>query len=314
MAFEMPTLTYTGKIHEIKLGKEGQAVTVGGETAYSFYTFEGTIPNPPKVAIQVLDHEPDNWAPAAVEPWKDVINDPVAWALKAQDEYKADMISLWLLSTDPNGMNRSAEEASEITKKVADAISVPLIVWGTSSDEKNIEVLCKVAEDCSGYNLILGPVTESSYKQIGARAIANQHKVVATTPLDINLAKQLNILLINLGVPESSIIIDPNIGGLGYGMEYAYSVIERIRQAGLTQQDDKLQFPVIAVMAEEVWKVKEAKVSEEEEPKLGSPKERAVMMEVITAVSFILAGADMLVLRHPDTLKEVRDLVSELLE
>ena len=313
MAFEMPKLNYTGNIKEIKLGKEGAAVPVGGENTFPFYTFEGEIPNKPKIAIQVLDHKPESWAEAAIEPWKDVLDDPAAWAKKAQDEYKADMIMLWLASIDPNGMNRSAEEASEITKKVADAIDVPLIVWGLANNAKTSEVLCKIAEDCSGYNLILGPVEEGNYKQIGARAIGNQHAVIASTPIDINLAKQLNILLINLGVPESSIVIDPTTGGLGYGLEYSFSVAERIRQAALTQQDDKLQFPIISNLAEEVWKVKEAKVSAEENPALGDAKERAFTMEVLTAISMLSAGADILVMRHPDSIKEIRELTDALL-
>ncbi len=313
MAFEMPKLNYTGNIKEIKLGKEGAAVPVGGESTFPFYTFEGEIPNKPKIAIQVLDHKPEAWADAAIEPWKDVIDDPAAWAKKAQDEYKADMIMLWLASIDPNGMNRSAEEASEITKKVADAIDVPLIVWGLANNEKTSEVLCKIAEDCAGYNLILGPVEEGNYKQVGARAIGNKHTVIASTPIDINLAKQLNILLINLGVPETSIVIDPTTGGLGYGLEYGFSVAERIRQAALTQQDDKLQFPIISNLAEEVWKVKEAKVSAEENPALGDAKERAVTMEVLTAVTMLTAGADILVMRHPESIQAIRELTDALL-
>ena len=164
----LPQVKYSGSIREIKIGKPGAEVTLGGETGYSFLSFEGKMPNAPKLALQVLDIEPEEWAEEALEPFKDVLGDPVAWAKKCVDEYKADAVCLWLAGTDPNGKNLSAEHAAEVAKKVADAVDVPLIVWGTSSDEKNTEVLKAVCESCEGKNIVLGPVTENNYKQIGA--------------------------------------------------------------------------------------------------------------------------------------------------
>jgi len=309
MAFEIPKIEYTGKIREIELGKEGQKIKVGGESAYPFYIFEGQMPNPPRIAIEVWDMEPEEWAEAAIEPYKDVINDPVAWAKKVTDEYKADMVALQLVSTDPNGQNRGADEAAEIVKQVADAISVPLIVWGSNNAEKDMEVLRKVAEVCEGKNLILAPVVEGNYKQIGATAIGYKHTVVASTPIDINLAKQLNILLENLGVPESSILIDPTTGGLGYGLEYTYSVMERLRMAALTQQDEKLQYPMVCNLAKEVWKTKEAKLPSD--PLMGDAKKRGILMEAITATVLLLAGADILIMRHPDAINLVREIIKD---
>ena len=169
----------------------------------------------------------------------------------------------------------------------------------------------KVAEACEGKNLILGPVTEGNYKQIGATAIGYQHTVIASTPIDINLAKQLNILLSNLGVPDERLIIDPTTGGLGYGLEYTFSVIERLRMAALTQQDDKLQFPIVCNLAEEVWKTKEAKTGDD--PKLGDAKKRGISMESITAVTLLMAGADILIMRHPESMERVRNIIKELL-
>ncbi|MBW2554980.1 MAG: acetyl-CoA decarbonylase/synthase complex subunit delta, partial [Deltaproteobacteria bacterium] len=282
MAIDVPKVSYNGTIREIALDKDGKVV-VGGESAYPFYGFEGAIPREPLIAIQVLDYAPDDWAEALVEPYKDVINDPVAWAKKAQDVYKADIIHLWLKSTDPNGLNRGAEEAAEIAKKVSDAVSVPLIVWGSSNEEKDVEVLRKVAEVCGDKQILIGPVAEGNHKQLGAAALAYNHLVVANSPIDINLAKQLNILLNNLGLPLERIIIDPTTGGVGYGLEYSYSVMERIRQAALTQNDDKLQNPFIANLAEEAWKTKEAKTPDD--PKLGDAGKRGVMLESMTAIS-----------------------------
>lgn len=312
MAFEIPKIQYTGRIKEITLGRGDKAVTVGGETSYPFHLFEGQMPHKPKIAMEVYDKEPEEWAEAALEPFKGVTGDPVAWAKKCVEEYKADMIALQLLSTDPNGLNRPAEEAAETVKKVAGAVDVPVIVWGSDNDEKDAEVLRKVSEVCEGENVVIGPVVEGNYKVVGAGAIGYKHTAIASTPIDINLAKQLNILLGNLGVPDEQIIVDPTTGGLGYGIEYTYSVMERDRMAALTQQDEKLQFPMLCNMAREVWKTKEAKLSAEEEPTLGDPRKRGILMEAITAVLLLLAGADVLIMRHPDAVKLVRDYIEDM--
>ncbi len=310
MPVEFPKQQYTGNIREINLGKGDKQLLVGGETAFPFYTFEGKMPHPPKIAIQVLDYTPDDWAEACVEPYRDVLGDPVAWARKAQDEYGADMIQLWLKSTDPNGLNRPADEAAQTAKAVASAVSIPVIVWGCANADKDAEVLKKVAEVCAGMNIIIGPVVEANHKQLGAQALAYNLTIVANTPIDINLAKQLNILLNNVGVPLEKIIVDPTTGGLGYGLEYTFSVMERIRQAALTQNDDKLQCPFLCNFADEVWKTKEAKMPSD--PKMGDAKQRGVLMEAITAVTVLLAGADILVMRHPEAIEQVRNYVAEL--
>jgi acetyl-CoA decarbonylase/synthase complex subunit delta len=312
VAFEIPKIQYTGNIKEITLGKGDKAVTVGGESSYPFHLFEGEMPHKPKIAMEVYDTAPDDWAEAALEPFKGVTDDPVAWAKKCAEEYKADMIALLLRSTDPNGLNRPAEEAAETAKKVADAVDIPVMVWGSDNDDKDAEVLRKVSEVCEGGNLVIGPVVEGNYKIVGAGAIGYKHTAVASTPIDINLAKQLNILLGNLGVPDEQIIVDPTTGGLGYGIEYTYSVMERDRMAALTQQDEKLQFPMLCNMAREVWKTKEAKLPESEDPTLGDAKKRGVLMEAITAVLLLLAGADVLVMRHPEAIALVRDYIEEM--
>jgi CO dehydrogenase/acetyl-CoA synthase delta subunit len=306
----LPKVNYSGEIREITLGKAGAEMVVGGETGYSFYSFEGKTPNVPKLALQILDIEPEEWPPGALEPYKDVVGDPVAWAKKCVDEYKADAICLWLAGTDPNGKDLSAEHAAKVAKEVGEAVNVPLIVWGVSSDEKNTETLKAVCEACAGMNLVIGPLTENNYKQIGAAAIAYKHVVAANSPIDINLAKQLNILLENLGVPTDKVLIDPTTGSVGYGMEYCYSIMERIRQAALTQNDEKLQYPIISNIAEEVWKTKEAKLSVDEEPKIGEALVRGINLEAITGVSVLQAGADLLILRHPKTLEHLRMYLS----
>ena len=312
MVFEIPKTAYSGKIKEITLGKGGKAVTVGGETCYPFYLFEGEMPNLPRIAMEVFDCPPEEWPEAALEPFTGVTDDPVAWAKKCVDQYGAEMICLQLLSTDPNGLDRGADEAAEVVKKVAEAIDVPLIVWGTANHDKDTEVLRQVAEICQGRDLILGPVEEGDYKRIGAAAIGYHHTVVASTPIDINLAKQLNILLGNLGVPDDLLVMDPTVSGIGYGLEYAYSVMERDRMAALTQQDEKLQFPLICNVGKEVWKTKEVKISLEEEPKLGDTKKRGILLEAMSAMCLLLAGADVLIMRHPEAIKLIRETIAEL--
>jgi acetyl-CoA decarbonylase/synthase complex subunit delta len=312
MAFEIPKTKYSGQIKEITLGKGDGAVTVGGESCYPFYLFEGDMPYLPRIAMEVYDCPPEEWAPAALEPFAGVTDDPVAWAKKCIEDYGAEMICLQLLSTDPNGQNRPADEAAKVVKKVADAIDVPLMVWGTANHDKDIEVLRAVAELCQDKALILGPVEEGDYKKIGAAAIGYKHTVVASTPIDINLAKQLNILLGNLGVPDNLLVMDPTVSGIGYGIEYCYSVMERMRMAALTQQDAKLQFPIICNIAKEVWKTKEVKIAEKDDPKLGDAKKRGILMEAMSCMVLLLAGADVLVMRHPEAIKLVREMIADL--
>jgi len=222
MAFEVPKTAYSGKIREMKLGSGDKAVTVGGESCYPFYLFEGEMPRSPRIAMEVWDMPPPDWAPAALEPFEGVTDDPVSWAKKCIGDYGAEMICLQLISTDPNGLDRSADEATAVVKKVADAINVPLIVWGTANHDKDTEVLRQVCEVCQGKNLIVGPLEEGDHKKIGAAAIGYHHTVIASTPIDINLAKQLNILLGNLGVSDEMIIVDPTVSCIGYGIEYCY--------------------------------------------------------------------------------------------
>ncbi|NVM23646.1 MAG: acetyl-CoA decarbonylase/synthase complex subunit delta, partial [Desulfobacterales bacterium] len=240
------------------------------------------------------------------------IQDAAAWAKKCVESYGAEMVALQLASTDPNAQNTPAEQAVEMTKKVAAAVEVPLIVWGSGNLDKDTEVLRMIAEACAGENLILGPVEEGSYKILGAAAIAYKHTIAASTPIDINLAKQLNILLGNLGVPDERILVDPTVASLGYGLEYCYSVMERDRMAALTQEDERLQFPIVCNLAKEVWKIKEAKLGQQDAPLLGDPAKRGILLEAMSALMFLLAGADILVMRHPDAVKLIRGMIQDL--
>lgn len=305
---------YNASVRNITFGKEGNTVTVGGASSYPFYLFEGEMPNKPKVAMEIWDMEPEEWPEAATAPFKDVINDPPAWAKKCQDEFGADIIVLQLKSTDPNGQDKSPDDAAAMVNKVLDTINVPLVVWGTANTQKDEEVLKVVCEKTQGRGLTIGPVEEKNHKGIGAAAMGFGQTVISSSPIDVNIAKQVNILLENLGVGMDKVIIDPTTGGLGYGMEYGYSVMERLRMAGLVQGDDKLQGPLINNLGNEVWKSKETKQTVEEAPTLGDPEKRGILMECVGAVSYLLAGSDIIIVRHPETARLIRtyiDLMSD---
>ncbi len=303
MGLEIYKESYTGNIKEITLGKGDNAVTIGGQACYPFYSFEGDMPNKPVIAMEVWDMEPDEWPEAALSHFKDVLSDPAAWAKKCVDEFGAKLIVLQLKSTDPNGLNASPEDAAATVKKVLDAIDVPLIVWGTNNIEKDEEVLKKISEETHGSNLVLGPVEDKNHKGIGASAMGYGHTLIASSPIDINLAKQVNILLENLGMPMERLIVDPTTGGLGYGLEYTYSVMERLNMAALTQGDDKLQLPMINNLANEIWKCKEAKQTVDEAPILGDPERRGILMEAVGAVIYLMSGASVLIMRHPEAIR-----------
>ncbi len=311
MALEPVKETYSGKIREVTIGAGDKAVTVGGAAVYPFHGFEGEVGNPPRVAWEMWDAGAgEAWPDAVKEPFKDVLDDPAAWAKKLQDEFGAEIISLRLQSIDPNGMDASAESAVETVKKVVEAIDVPLIVCGTWNTAKDQEVLRAVADALDGKNVAICPLEEGSYKSVGAGIIASGNAAVTSTPIDVNLAKQLNTLLGNLGVKDQKILMDPTTGGLGYGLEYTFSVMERDRMAALVQQDDKMQQPLVNFVSFETWKAKESRM---EDDTMGPPKERGVAIEAVTAVVCLMAGSDIVVMRHPDAIAKVKEFINELI-
>jgi acetyl-CoA decarbonylase/synthase complex subunit delta len=312
LSFQINTVKYAGKINQTPLGT--QKVTLGGQEAYNFHDFEGKLPNKVKLALQVWDTDPGDFYEGPLgDAFAGVLNDPGAWAKKAV-EYGADIVSLHLKSSDPNDKNTGPDEAVASVKKVIEAVDVPVIVFGVDNADKDKDTLSAVAAAFSGKNLILGPVSDKNYKAVGAQALAYGHTVIARTPIDVNLAKQLNILLMDLGITPDKIIIDPNTGGLGYGMEYCYSVMERINMAALIQSDDKLQQPIINILGEEIWKTKETHQPTTEYPTLGDRTCRGVLMEVTEAVALLSAGTSLLVMAHPTSLQMVRKYIDMVID
>jgi len=300
MEYKAPVDSYTGKVREVTIGHGAKALKIGGENALPFHFFdEGSAPNPPRFALQVFDSKPEGWAKWVLEPFQDVIDDPVKWAKKCVG-YGVDAVCLVLESTDPAGSNAPADAAAQLAKKVAEAITVPLIVCGAGDDKKDAQVLSKVAEVCKGENLLLGPVVKENYEVIAKAAAENGHSLIAQSPLDINLMKELNIKLSKV-FPADRIVIDPLSSALGYGMEYTFTIMERTKLTGVVFKDAQTQMPIIADVAAECWKTKEAKTS----------KEQGILWEGMTALSLLLAGANLVILRHPETLKLVREITKQ---
>ncbi len=312
MGFEIKKESYSGGIKEISIGKGASAIKIGGETCYPFYTFEGDMPNKPVIAMEIWDIVPEDWPEPVLVQIKDVVSDPAAWAKKCVTDFGADAVVLQLKSVDPNDKDASPDSAAATVKKVLAAIDVPLIVWGCANPAKDELVFKVVAEACQDANLLIGPVEEKNYKGIGAAAMGYGHSVISSSPIDVNLAKQVNILLENLGMPMDRVVVDPTTGGLGYGLEYTYSVMERLTMAAMTQGDDKLQFPMINNLGNEVWKCKEARQTAEDAPLLGDPEKRGILMEAIGAVAYLLSGSNLLIMRHPESIRLAKSFIKIL--
>ncbi len=291
------TESCTGVIREVSLGEGEKALTVGGASTLPFHMFEGNMPHVPRVAYNVLDSEPEDWTDVLGKYYSDVFSDPVAWARKCVNDYGAEAICLSLVSTDPNDMNRPSSEAAKVAQSVIDGIDVPVILWGCGNAEKDTETLREVTNLVGNRKVCLGPLSDANYRSLGATAMAFQLPVVASTPIDVNLAKQLNILLETLGLSLDQVLMDPAIGAVGYGIEYSYSVMERIRLAALTQQDEKLQVPFICNLGREVWKTKECRLPSDTH--MGDQERRGVLMEAVTASTLLLAGGELMVMMHP---------------
>lgn len=318
MPVELVKDKWPGGVKEITLGAtaaEGGSrtakTTIGGQKTLPYMHLEGVIPNRPVVAVEIKDRRPDDWSPLLNQAWDAVMDDPADWARKAES-IGADVIQLTLSLTDGVGKPTSPADAARVVKAVLAASGLPLIVFGPGQAEVDNELLVAVAEATKGERLLLGVCEDKNYRTIVATAMANGHLVNARTPMDVNLAKQLNILISDMGLPVERIVMDPGTGGLGYGIEYGYSVMERLRLAAL-QGDAMTQLPMLVTPNIEAWKAKEAKVGEGVPQSWGDWEERAIDWEVFTAVALLESGADIIVLRHPESVRRVKSAIDELM-
>ncbi|MCU0241244.1 MAG: acetyl-CoA decarbonylase/synthase complex subunit delta [Vicinamibacteria bacterium] len=311
MTLRLPSKTWPGTIRTVTLGAGSRrTLCVGGARGLPLHLYEAELPHRPALALEVTDSVPPRWPEAACEPWRDVLGQPAQAAALAVQKFGADLVMLNLIGTHPDRGDRSADEALEATRAVLAAVDAPIIVKGPGVGRKQNDVLARVAEGVSGEALVLHSACQEDFRTLAAVAVAYGHVLVAESPIDMNIAKQLNILLSEARVDPARVLIDPLTGGLGYGLEYTYSVMERIRLAALGG-DAMLAAPMICLAGEEAWKAKEAKLAEAQEPRWGRARERGIHWEVTTAMALLLAGADVLVMRHPEALARVRRQIDE---
>lgn len=318
MPIDIPKDNWPGTVRTVTLGATAadggtrtSTITVGGEKNLPFLHFESKAPNRTAVAIEIKDHRPDDWSTLLLDAWGEAVNDPVQWA-KAAEAAGADLIELSLSLTDINGNPTTPEAAVKAVKDVLGATGLPLLVFGPGQAEADNNLLVPVAEATKGERLVLGIAEDKNYRTIIATAMANGHLVNARSPMDVNLAKQLNILISDMGMPLDRVLMDPTTGALGYGIEYGYSAMERLRQAAL-QGDAMTQLPMLVTPGYEAWKTKEAKVESGVPTSWGDWLERSINWETLTAVTLIEAGADIVILRHPESVRRVKAAITDLM-
>lgn len=318
MSVEIPKDSWSGSIRTVTLGAtpanggtRSHVVTVGGQKTLPFMHFEQVAPNRPVVAIEIKDRCPEDWSPLLLEVWGDAAINPAAWAKRAEAA-GADLLVLALSLTGDDGKPTTPQAAVAATKAVLEASGLPLLVFGPGQAEADNELLVAVAEATKGERIALGICEDKNYRTIVAAALANDHCITARSPMDVNLAKQLNILIHDMGLPLDRILMDPTTGALGYGIEYGYSVMERLRLAAL-QGDAMTQLPMIVTPGFEAWKTKESKVGKDVPEAWGDWRERAITWETLTAVTLVESGADIVVLRHPESVRRVRQAVDDLM-
>jgi acetyl-CoA decarbonylase/synthase complex subunit delta len=313
MVFKRDPQTFSSSIREVSFGPEGAAVTFGGANVLPLYGFDAPIAHKPIVGIEFSDQGPDRTLPALAA-FYDGANSLAEIAARACTAPGADFVSLKLVSADPNGDNISSDDAAALAKEVADAINLPLLIQGTDNVDKDAELLPKVAEALQGKNAILMSAKEENYKGIAVAAVtAYGQKIGAESAVDINLAKQLNVLIAQMGIQPDNYVMHLGNSAAGYGFEYLSSTIERVKLAALTQNDEALQPPVVTPVAGDAWSVKESVVSEEDFPEWGPREQRGVEMEISTAAACLAAGSDAVILRHPASVETIAKLIAGLI-
>ena len=313
MSFAPKTAPFSGKINAVTLGTGDKAIVIGGQNVLPFYTFDGAIENAPKIGIEISDAA-DQWtAPGLVDFYAGCAT-MAERAKKAETMPGAAFLALNFESADPNGANRSVADCVADAKAVAEAVSMPLVVMGCKNMEKDGELFSKIAEALQGRNVLFLSAKSEDYKTVGASvALAYGQKVGAETADDINLAKQLNIMLKQLSIKPENIVMNIGTAAVGYGYEYVASTLDRVRLAALQQGDADLQMPIIAPVSTDTWGVKESTASEEDEPTWGNVEERAIQMEISTAAANLTGGADAVILRHPAAVATISKFIAELI-
>ena len=312
MSFVPKTAAYSGKINAVTLGTGDKAIVIGGQNVLPFYTFDAPIENAPKIGVEISDTACE-WTEAGLKEFYAGCTTMAEFAQRAETMPGADFICLNFASADPNGANRSVEDCVADAKAVAEVVSMPIVIMGCKNMEKDGELFTKVAEALMGKNILVMSAKNEDYKTVGASVgLACGQKVGAETADDINLAKQLNIMLKQLNVPAESIVMNIGTAAVGYGYEYVASTLDRIRLAALAQSDADLQMPIIAPVSTDTWTVKESTATVEDEPTWGCQEERGIEMEVATAAANLTGGADAVIMRHPAAVATIKKFITEL--
>lgn len=312
MPFNRKPQKFNASIKEVTIGCGEKAVTLGGENVFPFYTFDGDMKNAPKVGVEISDMGIPEVA--GIKAYYEGCTTMAEIAKKAAAMEGADFVCLRLEGGDPNGANKSTEELVAIVKEVANAIDVPLAVEGSKNVEKDAELLPKVAEVLQGKNALILSAREEDYKAVGAAAgLAYDQKVGAESAVDINLAKQLNVVVTQLGVKPESIVMNVGTAAAGYGYEYVVSTMDRIKAAALSQGDAMLQMPIVTPVSSETWNVKEAMASEADMPEWGPVEERGISMEIMTAAADLASGSDAVIVMHPQTVATISKMIKDLM-
>lgn len=312
MAFTPKTAPYSGKINAVTLGTGDKAVVIGGQNVMPFYTFDAPIENAPKIGVEISDLA-DSWTAPALKEFYAGCTTMVDYAKKAETMPGVDFLCLHFESADPNGANRSVAECVADAKAVADAVSMPIVVMGCKNMEKDGELFSKIAEALQGKNILVMSAKNEDYKTVGASVVlAYGQKVGAETADDINLAKQLNIMLKGLSIAPENIVMNVGTAAVGYGFEYVASTLDRVRMAALAQSDADLQMPIVSPVSPDAWSVKESTASEEDEPAWGCQEERGIEMEISTAAANLVGGADAVIMRHPAAIATIKKFITEL--
>lgn len=312
MAFKQTPQKFNAAINTVEIGSTDKKVALGGESVLPFYTFDGEIQNAPKVGVEISDLGIDGNVKGIADFYEGA-STIAETAKKAAAMPGADFVCLRFEGADPNGEDKSVEDCVEIAKAVADAIDAPLVIAGCKNTEKDAAIFDKVSEALQGKNILVLSAKEENYKNIGASAgLAYGQKVAAESSVDINLAKQLNVLLTQLGVDGKNIVMNLGTAAAGYGFEYVASTMDRVKMAALSQNDTALQMPIITPISTETWSVKESILPEEDMPEWGSSEERGIDMEVVTAVACLASGSNAVILKHPESVITVSTLIKEL--
>ena len=313
MPFNQKLQKFNAKINTVTIGSGDKTVTIGGDSTYPFYSFDAPSENAPKIGVEISDRGLENIVSEGIKAYYDGASTIGEMAKKAAAMEGADFVALILEGGDPNGVNKSVDELIAVVKEVADAIDAPLVVEGCKNVEKDAELLPKVAEALQGRNVLILSEKEENYKAIGAAAgLAYDQIVGAESAVDINLAKQLNVVTTQLGVNAQKIVMNIGSAAAGYGYEYVVSTMDRIKGAALSQNDNMLQMPIITPVSAETWGVKEATASEKDMPEWGPEEERGIDMEVMTAAADLAAGSDAVILRHPEAVAAISRMIKAL--